>query len=508
VTSILFAPGDSQADDLAAGPPDYFADLNLDQVVASLTAGREQYDLEPFFHTPLASADAVAYRHEVLRDLEDAALRSRIGAFAEGMDAMRDRLARARRARYRHEKDARFLEAAEQYRDAVVRLADDLAAAAPASRALRALRQHLEAYVGSPAFSALRTDTERVRGGLAGVRYSLTIAGNRVDVARYDGEPDYSAEVAETFAKFRQGEVRDYRARFSPASELNHVEAAILDRVAQLHPDVFAALDDFCGRHRDYVDDDVARFDREVQFYLAFVEHIGRLTAAGLRFCCPEVTTDKVVGASETFDLALAGKLVADRQPVVCNDFRLDDPERIIVVSGPNQGGKTTFARTFGQLHHLAAIGCPVPGASARLHLCDRIFTHFEREEALTTLSGKLEDDLVRVHEILALATPDSVVVMNESFSSTTLHDALRLGRAVMERLIALDVLCVYVTFVDELASLGETTVSMVSAIVPGDPASRTYRLERRPADGLAYAAAIAQRYGLTYDRVRERVAG
>lgn len=505
--SILFDRTENSAEVAELEEPSFFADLNLDQVLESMTAGREEYDLKPFFYAPLHDVAAVQYRHEVLRDLEKPAVFESVRAFAQTMRRMREHLAQAEKLHYKHQKERWFLDAVETYCDAVRLLADDLTHLELDSRGFQAFREYLGGYTGSDGFMSLAVETQALKEALAGVKYSVHIRGSRIKVSKCGGEADYSAEVEEIFAKFKQGAVKDYRVKFSDGPDMDHVEARILDLVAQLYPEVFQTLDEYRVRHRDYLASTIGAFDREVQFYLAYLEYVERFKRAGLPFCYPRVSTrSKEVHADEAFDLALANNLVPEGSDVVRNDFYLKDPERILVVTGPNQGGKTTFARMFGQLHYLASLGFPVPAGEARLLLPERLFTHFEREEDLATLRGKLEDELVRVHGILQRATGSSVLIMNESFTSTTLEDALVLGTAVMRRIIAMDLLCVYVTFVDELASLGEGTVSMVSTVVPDDPAQRTYKVVRKPADGLAYAAAIAEKYGLTYDSLRRRI--
>jgi DNA mismatch repair protein MutS len=487
--------------------PPFFGDLNLDQMLDAITTGRLQYDLAPFFYSPLRDVEAVQYRHHVLRDLEQAKVLDAVRAFAEGMGQMRGHLALADKLHHHYQRQRWFLEAATAYCDVVRSLSGQLDAVELGSRGFVGLRGYLSSYTQSDAFTSFESEAHAVTNELAAVRYAIQIKGNRVRVSGYEGEPDMSAEVEQTFAKFKRGAVNDYRRRFRDYAEMNHVEAQILDLVARLHPSTFARLDQFCERHERYLDDTINRFDREVQFYLAYLDYVEPLKARGLPFCYPRVSArSKEVFARDAFDLALASKLAGQDVTVVCNDLELAGVERVLVVTGPNQGGKTTFARMFGQLDYLASLGLPVPAREARLFLADRLFTHFEREEDLRTLRGRFEDELVRIHEILRHATADSVLIMNESFASTTLEDAITVGSEVVRQIIELDALCVYVTFIDELASLGESTVSMTSTVAPEDPAVRTYKIVRRPADGLAYAAAIATKYGLTYESLRRRI--
>lgn len=507
-SGILFDEANGDAQRETSAPPECFADLFLGQIVDSITAGKQEYNLKPFFHTALHHIASVEYRHEIFRDMENKRVFEIVETFANDMRQMRQHVTQAGKLHYRYQKEIWFVDAVEIYCGAVAGLTGELSVAKPASRGFKAFHQFLTGYAASEAFASLAAEIEAVKAGLAAIKYSMLIKGIEIRVRKFDAEIDYGSEVLATFEKFKRGAAKDHLAKFNDWVEMNHVEAVVLDMVAKLYPEEFGRLNAFFEKHTNYLDPAITAFDREIQFYVAVLDHIATFKRAGLKFCYPRVSdSDKQIFVDDGFDLALANKLNAEKSPIVCNDFHLVGKERVFVVSGPNQGGKTTFARMFGQLHYLASLGCPVPGSKAKLYLFDTLFTHFEREEDLQNLRGKLEDELVRMHEILEQATPRSVIVINEIFTSTTLKDAIFLGKKVMEKIMQLDLLCVCVTFIDELSNLGAKTVSAASMIVPENPAQRTFKIERKPADGLAYAVAIAEKYRLTFNSVKKRIA-
>lgn len=508
-SSILFREPSDAGEKTLAEPPSFFGDLNLDQLVDTITKDFKEYNLASLYYTQLPDLDSILYRQEIVHDLENQSVLTAIKSFSVQMHTMRQRLDQGKKGYYKYAIQRDFLTAVDIYCSAVDQLTLDICARALESRGMRSFRGYLANYASSSAFRGLVAEVKHLKSSLAEIRYCLLLNGGTVTVRNPEEERDYSIAVEETFEKFRHEPTQGRRLTLREIDPVNHIQAQVLDGIAKLHPETFDALDAFCSSRVDFADHLIARFDRDIQFYVAFLTYVEKLRRAGLHFTLPTLSlTSKEIHAKETFDLVLAGKLLDERSSVICNDFSLSGAERILVVSGPNHGGKTTFARMFGQVHHLAALGLAVPGKDVRLFKCDRLFTHFEREEDISSLRGKLQDDLVRVREILAYATSHSIVIMNEIFSSTTLQDAIFLGKKIVEKLSALDLLCVCVTFLDELASFNEKTVSFVSTVDPVNPAVRTFRLERRPADGLAYALAIAEKHQVTYDLLMERIEG
>ena len=505
VPSILYLTSETRnAPGWEPGSP-LFRDLNLDQVIASVVKGKDAYDVRPFLYQPLPDIDGIVFRQGVFADLEDPETYAILARFAKAQlvatFAYRVKDLREDDLGFNHyHRERFFMNAVAQYCSTVSALEAGLAASAVRSRALLELRDYLSRYVASPEFRVLTTETATLEAALDDVRYCVLVRGDRITVGLYDDEADYSENVARTFERFRQGAVENYLPNFRDMDSF--AGAGVLDLVAKVFPELFASSTRSAERTSTTW---TMRFDSSTGSWSSISPTSSTSTACELRGLSSALRSCRAPTSASRSTTPSTSRLLRSSPrevPVVCNDLTLAAAERILVVSGPNNGGKTTLARTFGQLHYLARLGLPVPGRDAQFYLCDRIFTHFEKEEQITTLAGKLQDELNRLRADFDEATPASVFILNELFNTTSARDGLFLSVRILERVTALDALCVCVTFLDELASLNEKVVSMVATVVPDDPATRTYKIVRRPADGRAYARALAEKYGLTYDQL------
>ena len=175
--SILFALPKATADLVSLPEPSCFADLLLDQVVAAVTKGRDEYNLLPLFYERLGDVDAISFRHEVWRDLEDTTLTQDLRSFSEDIRQVRQRVGWAAKSSFIQQRRGWILDAADLYCTAVANLSRQLADASIASRAFLEFRDSLAGYAASPAFNDLALEAKSLKVQLATLRYCINVKG-------------------------------------------------------------------------------------------------------------------------------------------------------------------------------------------------------------------------------------------------------------------------------------------------------------------------------------------
>ncbi|MGI5976921.1 MAG: MutS-related protein [Candidatus Limivicinus sp.] len=489
--------------------PDCFRDLNLDKLIDPILEREKYFDLAPLYHTPLKSPEDIVFRQEIFKDLLRGDNRKILDSFSREICELKKQQERAEEElRSGSPRSCNYLlfghilDFGERYCRSIEALRRRLPEMGLKSRGLRLAAGSLEELCESDFYTGLRENQIELRRDFDREQYCMLIKNGTVHVKKYEGEENLSEKITAVFSKFRREGGKDYRQQLEECPRAEHVEAAVLSCLSRIYPALFNRLTEYIRKYSDFIDTGLLKFCREMRFYLSWLDRTGDLMGCGLPFCFPDFGGGRLF-CSGFFDIVLAKKI---GRRIVRNDFYLEGREKILVVTGPNQGGKTTFARALGQIHYLASLGLSVPGSAANLLLPDQVLTHFEREEDLTKLSGKLEDDLKRLHSLLERTTASSLVIINEIFASTVLEDAEKLGRYMMEKLTEIGARCVIVTFLDALADCGPGTVSMVSTVDPDDPGKRTFKVVRRPPDGLAYAMTLAAGHGLGYEQILRRI--
>ncbi len=253
----------------------------------------------------------------------------------------------------------------------------------------------------------------------------------------------------------------------------------------------------------------------EAAFFLGAVRLAERLEAMGLPTCLPTIHSgvhSETIEGMYNIHLALRSeKRGRSGEPVVVNDLEFASDRRFYVLTGPNQGGKTTFTQAAGIAYVFAQSGLFTPGRSAELKPVDVIETHFPTAEHGSLDTGRLADEARRLSQIIDAITDRSLVLLNESFASTSPHEAVSLAAEILRVLSETGVRGVYATHLHELAlrcqEFGAGVAPLTAeAVVEGESAKRTYRVRQGSPDGDSFARDIALKHGLSYEQMRTRL--
>ncbi len=205
---------------------------------------------------------------------------------------------------------------------------------------------------------------------------------------------------------------------------------------------------------------------------------------------------------------------LAIEEEIVTNDFAFDDAAHIYVLTGPNRGGKSVITVAVGAAQALFQLGLPVPAVSAEMSVVDGIFTHFPEGADDTIDKGRLGEECARLKEIFDEVTPDSMILLDESLSSTGAYEASYIASEILSGFAVLGCRGIFSTHLHELAAsipeINERSASMggiqIDTLVAGiEEGRRSFKIYRAKPDGKSYARDIADKYGLSFDALMAR---
>jgi len=441
---LLLADGDVDVDALPELDPALTADLGLDRVLASMARGDHVIErvVPRLLATPLATTDAIRYRQASVRDAaaSPAVVRELYTVATDAIEAERRIWGSAMRN-------------AELVLD---RAANVLGRFVEAFRELRRIEaEHGEAFT-SPGFTAFfrMVATDLDDPWLAEVEDHLTRLRTRtlhVSARLGDG-----ARGTDYVLHRSPSTIRGWRDRVGLEERRSTVKVELSDQnamntMSELRATAIAPT---AGVTREATDH-VLAFFRQLQVELAFLIGCANLhetlTAAGGAVAYP----DPVDGATATFratglyDLGL--RLTIDG-PVVPNDLDTGG-QRLAVITGANGGGKSTVLRAVGLAQLLLGAGMFVAAESLTASVANAIRTHFTREEDASLAGGRLDEELTRLAALVEDTTPGTLVLLNESLSTTNEREGAAIALGVVDALVDAGVEVWYVTHNHHLAS-------------------------------------------------------
>ena len=293
--------------------------------------------------------------------------------------------------------------------------------------------------------------------------------------------------------------LNDLNIRMSVNKQL---ASSVTDTVAALYPEEMKQFKEFYEANRNYYINDILRYKTELAFYLEFIKVFGEIKANGIPMCYPTVAVSRKISVTDAYDITL---LTKNEKNIIPNDIDFNDNEPFFYLTGANGGGKTTYLRTVGITVMMFLNGCPAACRRAEIYPMYKVFTHFPRDERFEN-TGRFDEEQNRVNGIVSQSDRDSLVLLNETYSTATEEDAVALTGKLADTIYRSDAYGIYIT---HQHGISETEIPYLNVVVDrNDENRRTYKVAKRRNEHGSYAADVLKKYSLTQETLSERFGG
>ncbi|MDE6698793.1 MAG: hypothetical protein K2J91_04875 [Lachnospiraceae bacterium] len=253
----------------------------------------------------------------------------------------------------------------------------------------------------------------------------------------------------------------------------------------------------------------------DLRFLNAAMKFIFDMKDKGLNMCKPDIAglDEKKCTLKGAYNPMVSIKV--PESDIVTNDFEFDDNGRFFIITGPNHGGKSVFLYTVGMVQALFQMGLYVPASEAEISPVHGIYTHFPSSDENNYGKGRLEYECDKLSKILDKVDENSLILLDEAFSSTSGSEASYIAQEVLTALGIIGLRGLFVTHIHDLPMKvtefnthkdNKSKIDNLAAQMENkEDGSRSYKLVRTMPDGLSYARDIAKKYGLELDKIINR---
>ena len=397
------------------------------------------------------------------------------------------------------------------YVDVLENLYSELINSSIKSEGLTDLRDSLETIIKDDKFAQAKNDIRLMHEDLSNVRAA---------VIGVNFTPDFDIERVSTIefvpyglrSKYTIMDVAAATKLSTPGHRVRYDDAllsAITPKMEKHLKSHFFEIKRTLTKYTNYDNSFLVEMYEGLIFYLRSAKLAKRLKDKGYEITFPEITpaSESKLSVTGFYNIRLAFN---GEKEIVKNDFAFTPDERIFILTGPNRGGKTIVEQALGLISVMMSLGMFVTADTCTGLPFGNILTHFPIDENLTINYGRLGEEAVRIKEIVKSSGNNTLILFNETFSTTSASDGLYLSKDLIRVLKEKGAYVIFNTHIHDLAKQIPEMNSwngqgnIISLVMERKDEKNTFILKRAEPDSSSYARDIAEKYGITYEQMKE----